>query len=86
MTSTSPKKRFTTRWLLQRHNGLGAASYKRLVILSPPSGGYRLWVLQTMYPSQADYVTFGSIEPIVFVTTSFANSGGSIPHENAGAK
>ena len=70
----------TDQWL--HGNGLGAASYERLVILSSPSGGYRLWVLQTMYPSQADYVTFGSTEPIVFVTTSFANSGGAIPHAN----
>ena len=68
----------TDHWL--HGNGLGAAFSKRLVTLSSPSGGYRLWVLRTMYPSQADYVTFGSIEPIVFVTTSFANSGGAVPH------
>ena len=64
-----------------RHgNGLGAAFYDRLLVLSSPSGGYRFWVLGTMYASAADYVSFGAIEPIVIVTTSFANSGGAIPH------
>ena len=33
-----------------------------------------------MDPSPADYVTFGALEPIVMVTTSFANSGTAIPH------
>lgn len=64
-----------------RHgNGLGGAFYDRLLVLSSPSEVYRFWVLSTMYPSAADYVSFGAIEPIVIVTTSFANSGGAIPH------
>ncbi len=64
-----------------RHgNGLGAAFSDRLLVLSSPSGGYRFWILGTMWPSPADYVSFGAIEPIVIVTTSFANSGGAIPH------
>ena len=64
-----------------RHgNGLGASFYDRLVILSSSSGGYRFWLLQTMDPSPEDYVTFGALEPIVMATTSFANSGGAIPH------
>jgi hypothetical protein len=64
-----------------RHgNGLGGAFSDRLLVLSSPSGGYRFWILGTMYASAADYVSFGAIEPIVIVTTSFANSGGAIPH------
>ena len=64
-----------------RHgNGLGASFYDRLVIISSSSGGYRFWVLQNMRPSPEDYVTFGQLEPIVMITTAFANSGGAIPH------
>jgi len=64
-----------------RHgNGLGARFYDRLVILSSSAGGYRFWILQTMDPSPEDYVTFGALEKLAMVTTSFANSGGAIPH------
>jgi hypothetical protein len=64
-----------------RHgNGLGARFYDRLVILSSSTGGYRFWILQTMDPSPEDYVTFGALEKLAMVTTSFANSGGAIPH------
>ncbi len=62
-----------------RHgNGLGARFYDRLVILSSSSAGYKFWIVKTMDPSPADYVT--ALEPIVMVTTSFANSGTAIPH------
>jgi len=57
-------------------NGLGASSYDRLVVLSSSSGGYRFWILNNMNPSPEDFVGFGEIEPIVMVTTTFANSGG----------
>jgi len=61
-------------------NGLGGSFYDRLVVLSTSSGDYRVWILQNMDPSPEDYVTFGELEPIVMVTTSFANSEGAIPH------
>ena len=61
-------------------NGLGALFYDRLMILSTPSGAYRFWTIGTMAPSSLDYVSFGQIEPIVMVTTSFANSGGALAH------
>ena len=61
-------------------NGLGASFYDRLVILSSSAGGYRFWILQNMDPSSEDYVTFGELEPILMVTTSFANSREDIPH------
>ena len=61
-------------------NGLGASFYDRLVVLSSSSGGYRFWILQNMDPSPEDYVTFGELEPIVMVTTTFANSEGAVPH------
>jgi len=61
-------------------NGLGASFYDRLVILSSSAGGYRYWILQTMDPSPADYVTFGQFELTVMVTTSFATSEGATPH------
>ena len=64
-----------------RHgNGLGASFYDRMVILSSSSGGYRIWMLDNMDPSREDFVSFGEIEPIVMVTTTFANSGGAVPH------
>jgi hypothetical protein len=64
-----------------RHgNGLGASFYDRLVVLSSSSGGYRFWIMNNMNPSPEDFVGFGQIEPIVMVTTSFANSEGAIPH------
>ena len=64
-----------------RHgNGLGASFHDRLVILSSSSGGYRFWILANMNPSPQDFVSFGKIEPIVMVTTSYANSGGAVPH------
>ncbi len=64
-----------------RHgNGLGASFYDRLVVLSSSSGGYRFWMLNNMNPSPEDFATFGEIEPIVMVTTTFANSEGDVPH------
>ena len=61
-------------------NGLGASFFDRLVILSSSAGGYRHWILQTMDPSAADYVTFGQLEPAVMVTTSYARSEEATPH------
>ena len=64
-----------------RHgNGLGASFYDRLVVLSSSSGGYRFWIMNNMNPSPEDFVGFGEIEPIVMVTTTFANSEGAVPH------
>jgi hypothetical protein len=64
-----------------RHgNGLGASSYDRLVVLSSSSGGYRFWIMNNMNPSPEDFVGFGEIEPIVMITTTFANSEGAVPH------
>jgi len=57
-------------------NGLGASFYDRLVVLSSSSGGYRLWIMKNMNPSPEDFLGFGEIEPIVMITTTFANSGG----------
>jgi hypothetical protein len=48
-------------------NGLGASFYDRLVVLSSGEG-YRFWVLPTMGPAAEDFVSFGSLEPIVMVT------------------
>ncbi len=61
-------------------NGLGASFYDRLVVLSSSSGGYRFWIMNNMNPSPQDFVGFGEIEPIVMVTTTFANSEGAVPH------
>ena len=61
-------------------NGLGASFYDRLVVLSSSSGGYRFWIMNNMNPSLEDFVGFGEIEPIVMVTTTFANSEGAVPH------
>ena len=61
-------------------NGLGASFYDRLVVLSSSSGGYRFWIMNNMNPSPEDFVGFGEIEPIVMVTTTFANSEGAVPH------
>ena len=61
-------------------NGLGASFYDRLVVLSSSSGGYRFWIINNMNPSPEDFVGFGEIEPVVMVTTTFANSAGAVPH------
>jgi len=61
-------------------NGLGAAFYSRLIIVSSGLRSFRFWRAQTMWPSRDDYVSFGNIESFVMVTTSYANSGGPIPH------
>ena len=61
-------------------NGLGASFYDRLVVLSSSSGGYRFWIMNNMNPSPADFLGFGEIEPIVMITTTFANSEGAVPH------
>jgi len=61
-------------------NGLGASFYDRLVVLSSSASGYRFWILNNMNPSPDDFVGFGEIEPIVMVTTTFANSEGAVPH------
>jgi hypothetical protein len=56
-------------------NGLGASFYQRVVLLSDgPS--YRAWTLETMYPAQEDFVTFGRIEPIVMVTCDIVHTHG----------
>ena len=36
--------------------------------------------MNNMNPSAEDFVGFGEIEPIVMVTTTFANSEGTVPH------
>lgn len=54
-------------------NSLGASFFNRLVVLSS-SNGYRFWVVPTMDPGPEDFVTFGQLEPIVMVTTGYANS------------
>ena len=61
-------------------NGLGASFYDRLVVLSSSSGGYRFWIMNNMTPSPDDFVSFGKIELIVMITTTFANSEGAVPH------
>lgn len=61
-------------------NGLGASFFDRLVVLSSSSGSYRFWIVDNMTPSPEDFVSFGKIEPIVMVTTAFANSKGAVPH------
>jgi hypothetical protein len=53
-----------------RGNGLGASFYDRLIALSS-GASYRFFVVPTMSPSPADFVTFGKIEPVVMVTQSF---------------
>lgn len=53
-------------------NGLGAQAYDRLIALSSRDG-YRVWVMPTSTPSAEDFVTFGQLEPIVMVTTDYAN-------------
>jgi hypothetical protein len=56
-------------------NGLGASFYQRFVLLSDgPS--YRAWTLETMWPAQEDFVTFGRIEPIVMVTREIVQTHG----------
>jgi len=64
-----------------RHgNGLGASFHDRLVVISSSTGGYKFWVLESMDPSPEDFVGFGDLEPIVMITTTFANSEGAVPH------
>ena len=64
----------------QHGNGFGASFYHRLVVLSSSSNSYRIQILSTVDPTAADYVTFGPRETIVMVTTSYARSGGAVPH------
>ena len=61
-----------TLWL--HGNSFGAEYYQRLIVLSS-SDGYRFWVIPTMSPSAEDFVTFGRLERIVLVTTSWVNTG-----------
>lgn len=53
-------------------NAFGSRFYDRLIALSSRDG-YRFWVVPTMTPSAEDFVTFGQLEPIVMVTTHWAN-------------
>lgn len=61
-------------------NGLGASFYDRLVMLSSSPAGYRFWLVRTMDPTQNDFQLIGDPKSMVMLTTSFANSGGAVPH------
>jgi hypothetical protein len=61
-------------------NGLGARSYDRLIMLSSTDGEYRFWTMRTMDPSPLDFQLLNEPGSEVFLTTSFANSGGDRPH------
>ncbi len=59
---------------------LARGFYDHLVMLSSSSASYRFWLVRTMDPTQSDFQLVGDDESLVMLTTSFANSGGDVPH------